>query len=33
MKKIFFTLSLFAAIIFLFENNINAQSNNSSQRF
>jgi hypothetical protein len=30
MKKIFLTLSLFIAITFLFENNINAQNNNST---
>ena len=30
MKKILFTLSMFAAAILLFENNTNAQTNNSS---
>ena len=30
MKKIFFTLSMFVAAILLFENNTNAQTNNSS---
>ncbi|MEP6683166.1 MAG: Dabb family protein [Parafilimonas sp.] len=30
MRKIFFTVSLFIAVFFLFKNDINAQTNNSS---